>query len=44
MSTDKVDTEIPSPVAGVVGALLAAEDDSVDVGGLLHESANPQAR
>ncbi len=28
VSTDKVDTEIPSPVAGVIVELLAAEDDS----------------
>ncbi|MEV5544005.1 2-oxo acid dehydrogenase subunit E2 [Saccharopolyspora shandongensis] len=35
VSTDKVDTEIPSPVAGVIVELLAAEDDSVDVGGPL---------
>ncbi|MDA8579429.1 2-oxoglutarate dehydrogenase, E2 component, dihydrolipoamide succinyltransferase [Pontimonas sp.] len=32
ISTDKVDTEIPSPVAGVVEAILVAEDDTVEVG------------
>jgi len=32
VSTDKVDTEIPSPVAGVVLEIKAAEDDVVPVG------------
>jgi len=32
VSTDKVDTEIPSPVAGKVTRLLAAEDETVPVG------------
>ena len=32
VSTDKVDTEIPSPVAGVLLEQLAAEDDDVEVG------------
>src|SRR5215218_9064991 len=32
VSTDKVDTEIPSPVAGTVTRLLAAEDETVPVG------------
>ncbi|MDN5833657.1 MAG: 2-oxoglutarate dehydrogenase, E2 component, dihydrolipoamide succinyltransferase [Brevibacterium sp.] len=33
VSTDKVDTEIPSPYAGVVEKILADEDDVVEVGG-----------
>ncbi|MBW1638870.1 2-oxoglutarate dehydrogenase, E2 component, dihydrolipoamide succinyltransferase, partial [Microbacterium resistens] len=33
ISTDKVDTEIPSPVAGVLQEILAAEDETVEVGG-----------
>lgn len=33
VSTDKVDTEIPSPVAGVLTKIIAAEDDVVEVGG-----------
>ena len=33
VSTDKVDTEIPSPVAGVLTSILAAEDETVEVGG-----------
>ena len=33
VSTDKVDTEIPSPVAGVLQEILAEEDDTVEVGG-----------
>jgi len=32
VSTDKVDTEIPSPVAGVLEAIHAAEDETIDVG------------
>ncbi len=32
VSTDKVDTEIPSPVAGVLEAILVAEDETVEVG------------
>src|SRR5699024_12304466 len=32
VSTDKVDTEVPSPVAGTVQAHLAEEDETVDVG------------
>lgn len=35
VSTDKVDTEIPSPVAGVLSKIVAAEDDVVEVGGEL---------
>ena len=35
VSTDKVDTEIPSPVAGVITAIKAGEDDVVEVGGEL---------
>ncbi len=32
VSTDKVDTEIPSPVAGVLQEILVEEDDTVPVG------------
>ena len=32
VSTDKVDTEIPSPVAGVVEEILVGEDETVEVG------------
>ena len=32
VSTDKVDTEIPSPVAGVLLAIKAAEDETVEIG------------
>jgi 2-oxoglutarate dehydrogenase E2 component (dihydrolipoamide succinyltransferase) len=32
VSTDKVDTEIPSPVAGVLSSIKVAEDETVDVG------------
>src|SRR6476646_7367319 len=32
VSTDKVDTEIPSPVAGTLLEIKAAEDETVEVG------------
>ena len=32
VSTDKVDTEVPSPVAGVVEQILVEEDEDVEVG------------
>ena len=35
VSTDKVDTEIPSPVAGVIEQILVNEDETVQVGAVL---------
>ena len=35
VSTDKVDTEVPSPVAGVVEQILVPEDEDVEVGAAL---------
>src|SRR5947208_9363839 len=35
ISTDKVDTEIPSPVAGTLLEITAGEDETVEVGGQL---------
>ena len=35
ISTDKVDTEIPSPVAGVIQEILVGEDETVEVGAVL---------
>ena len=35
ISTDKVDTEVPSPVAGTLAELLAAEGDTVEVGAVI---------
>src|SRR5690606_21997732 len=32
VSTDKVDTEIPSPIAGVIEQILVQEDETVEVG------------
>ncbi|MEX5720287.1 2-oxoglutarate dehydrogenase, E2 component, dihydrolipoamide succinyltransferase [Geodermatophilus maliterrae] len=32
VSTDKVDTEIPSPAAGVLSRILVSEDETVEVG------------
>ena len=37
VSTDKVDTEVPSPVAGTIVEILAEEDDTVDVGAVIAE-------
>ena len=35
VSTDKVDTEIPSPVAGTLVEILADEDDTIEVGAVI---------
>src|SRR3954466_12886999 len=35
ISTDKIDAELPSPVAGIVSEILAAPDDTVRVGDVL---------
>lgn len=35
VSTDKVDTEVPSPVAGTVEEILVGEDETVEVGAVL---------
>jgi 2-oxoglutarate dehydrogenase E2 component (dihydrolipoamide succinyltransferase) len=35
VSTDKVDTEIPSPIAGTLLEIKADEDETVEVGGVL---------
>ncbi|QUH01193.1 2-oxoglutarate dehydrogenase, E2 component, dihydrolipoamide succinyltransferase [Saccharopolyspora erythraea] len=35
VSTDKVDTEIPSPAAGVLQRIVAQEDDTIEIGGEL---------
>ncbi|WP_415539595.1 biotin/lipoyl-containing protein, partial [Corynebacterium falsenii] len=37
VSTDKVDTEIPSPAAGVLLKILVEEDETVDVGAVIAE-------
>src|SRR5690625_2101562 len=39
VATDKVDTEIPSTVEGVVDRLIAPEGETVAVGGVLAEIA-----
>ncbi|MDN3309532.1 2-oxoglutarate dehydrogenase, E2 component, dihydrolipoamide succinyltransferase [Microbacterium oryzae] len=50
ISTDKVDTEIPSPVAGTVQEILVQEDETVEVGSVLARvgsgapAAQPQAQ
>src|SRR5215475_8827321 len=35
VSTDKVDTEIPSPVSGILRGITVAEDETVEVGAVL---------
>ncbi|MEL0041126.1 MAG: biotin/lipoyl-containing protein, partial [Ilumatobacter sp.] len=35
VSTDKVDTEVPSPVAGVVSEIRVAEGETVEVGAVV---------
>jgi len=35
ISTDKVDTEIPSPVSGVIEEILVDEDETVEIGAVL---------
>lgn len=35
VSTDKVDTEIPSPVSGVLEEILVQEDETAEVGAVL---------
>ncbi|WP_295780450.1 2-oxoglutarate dehydrogenase, E2 component, dihydrolipoamide succinyltransferase [uncultured Microbacterium sp.] len=35
ISTDKVDTEIPSPVSGVIEEILVQEEETVEVGAIL---------
>ncbi|MFZ0529729.1 MAG: biotin/lipoyl-containing protein, partial [Propionicimonas sp.] len=41
VSTDKVDTEIPSPVAGVVLEILVPEDGVAPVGAVLARIGEP---
>ena len=43
VSTDKVDTEIPSPVAGTLLEILVEEDDTVPVGADLAVIGDPEA-
>lgn len=41
ISTDKVDSEVPSPTAGVVTEILASEGDVVEVGQVLARVGSP---
>lgn len=43
VSTDKVDTEVPSPVAGTIVEILHDEDDTVDVGAVIVRIGDPNA-
>ena len=42
VSTDKVDTEIPSPVAGTLLSITADEDETVEVGAELAVIGDPE--
>ena len=44
VSTDKVDTEIPSPVAGTLVEILADEDDTIDVGSVIARIGDEKAK
>ena len=44
ISTDKVDTEIPSPGTGVIAKLIAAEGETLPVGALLAVIEAPEPR
>ncbi|WP_040924299.1 biotin/lipoyl-containing protein, partial [Saccharomonospora iraqiensis] len=44
ISTDKVDTEVPSPVAGTVVQLSVGEDETVEVGSQLALVGAPGAQ
>ena len=35
VSTDKVDTEIPSPFAGILASIMVAEDQIAEIGSVL---------
>ena len=43
ISTDKIDTEVPSPLSGVVAELLATVDETVDVGTVIARIAQTGA-
>ena len=43
VSTDKVDSEVPSPAEGVLSAILVEEGDTVDVGVKLAEITDAAA-
>ena len=43
LETDKVTVEVPSPVAGVMGAIEVEEGDTVEVGALLGAIAEGEA-
>ena len=43
ISTDKVDTEIPSPVAGIVQEILVQEDETIEVGAVLARVGDQEA-
>ena len=44
ISTDKIDTEVPSPAAGRFARILVAEDQTVAVGTVLAEIDNVRRR
>jgi pyruvate/2-oxoglutarate dehydrogenase complex dihydrolipoamide acyltransferase (E2) component len=44
ISTDKVDTEIPSPAAGIIGRIVAKEGETLPIGALLAVIETADAR
>ena len=44
VSTDKVDTEIPSPVAGTLAEIVVGEDETVEVGAVLARIGSERRR
>jgi 2-oxoglutarate dehydrogenase E2 component (dihydrolipoamide succinyltransferase) len=46
VSTDKVDAEVPAPASGTITSILKAEDETIEVGGvlaMLDPNAKPSA-
>ncbi len=43
ISTDKVDTEVPSPVAGVLAEIIAQEGETVEVGAVIGKMSSGDA-
>jgi len=37
VATDKVDSEIPSPVSGTIKEILAEKNDVINVGSVIHD-------
>ena len=44
VSTDKVDSEVPAPAAGVLTEILLAEGETVEVGAVVAVIAEPEGK